>query len=176
MKRFEEQYTAWIDGKLSESERSQLEQGLAEGLATAETDRSEALQLGMLLRTHYDAKATAPAFKNEAFFNESIRQQIETDIAKNRKSSATSGNAIPWPFWRMLWGGLGSLGLAAILFLSLVLPSLQHPGPPAEYYAQILKTQTSDPTISAVAIHSNEENVTILWIDGLDYVPAKSKN
>ena len=179
MKPFEEQYTAWIDGRLTGSElaafEAELERGLPNGLtkAQAEADLAAAQQLGRLLREHY-VEAPAPALKNSEFFNQQILRQIEAETPANPSPDSV---VIPWPIRRMVWAGLGSIGIAALLFLTLVLPGLQQSGPPPEYYAKILKSQTEDPTISAVAVHSKKENVTILWIDGLDYQPArKTKN
>jgi len=171
MKLFEEQYTAWIDGRLTGEElaafEAQLERGLPNGVtkAQAEADRAAVRQLGVLLRGHY-AEVPAPVLKNADFFNQQVLRQIEAETPPTAPPAAT---VIPWPFRRLVWGGLGSLGMAALLFVTLVLPQL-HPG---QYYAQILQTQTGDPSISAVAVHSEKENVTVLWIDGLDYVPAK---
>jgi len=179
MKPFEEQYTAWIDGRLTGREladfEAQLEEGFANGLtkAQAEADRAAAGNVGALLRGHF-AQAPAPALKNAEFFNHQILRQIE---AETQQSTPPASAPLPWPFWRMIWGGLSSLGVAALLFVTLVMPTLHRPGPPPEYYAQILNASTEDSAISAVAIHSKQENVTVLWIDGLDYVPAtKAKN
>ena len=179
MKTFEELYTAWIDGRLAGREladfETQLEKGLPNGVtkAQAEADRSAARQLGALLRSH-SAAATAPTLKNAEFFNHQLLRQIEAETPQSVPPAAVP---IPWPFRRLIWGGLSSLGIAALLFVTLVLPTLNRPGPPPEYYAQILNASTGDPTISAVAVHSKKENVTVLWIDGLDYVPAqKAKN
>lgn len=173
-----EQYTAWLDGRLTGRElaefEAQLEQGLPNGLTLTEAhaDRDAAEQLGSLMRKHY-AQPPAPALKNAEFFNQQILRQIESE----RPQSAPPVPApLAWPFWRLIWGGLTSIGAAAVIFATLVLPSLHRPGPPPEYYAQILNAKTSDPAISAVAIHSEKENVTVLWINGLDYLPAKAKN
>jgi len=173
----EEQYTAWIDGRLTGREladfEAQLEVGFANGLtkAQAEADRAAARNVGALLRDHF-AEAPAPALKNTEFFNHQILRQIEAEAPQSAPPVP-----FPWLFRWMIWGGLSSLGIAALLFATLVLPTLHHPGPPPEYYAQILNASTEDAAISAVAIHSKQENVTVLWIDGLDYVPVtKAKN
>lgn len=174
MKPFEELYTAWIDDRLTGGEladfEAQLERGFANGLtkAQAEADRAAARRLGALLRGQ-PAETMAPTLKNPEFFNLRILQQIEAEAPQ----SAALPAPIPWPFRRMIWGGLSSLGIAALLFATLILPGLNQQGPPPEYYAKIINASTEDPAISAVAVHSEKENVTVLWIDGLDYVPAK---
>lgn len=174
MKPFDEQYTAWIDGTLTGRELAEFEAQLAQGLpngltkAQAEADRTAARQLGGLLRQH---PSTAPAIKNPDFFSAQILRQIEAEQPRIARPTPSL-----LPFWRLIWGGLGSLGVAALLFAAFVAPTLHRVGPPPEYYAQILNSRTGDPTISAVSIHSKKEQVTVLWIDGLDYLPAKAKN
>lgn len=178
MKPFEEQYTAWIDGQLTGRERAEFEALLEQGdlpggitPAQAAADRAQAMELGKLLRGQF---ASAPALKNPDFFNAQILRLIESE--QPNKTESPAHGRLSWSLRRLIWGGLGSLGAAALLFVTLVLPSLQRPGPPPEYYAQILNAKTGDPSITAVAIHSKKEKVTVLWLDGLDYVPAKSKN
>ncbi|MDD5351412.1 MAG: hypothetical protein PHQ12_14465 [Chthoniobacteraceae bacterium] len=173
---FEARYTAWMDGALPESERAAFEAECeSRGLSPAqiEADRLQTLQLGGLLRRHAQATAAAP-LPNPDFFNAQILRQIgaETPCPEPERSRETS---LLWPLRRLIWSGAASLGAAALLFAALVFPALHRSGPPPEYYAQILKT--ADPAISAVAMRPKNENVTVLWIDGLDYVPAeKAKN
>lgn len=161
----EERLTAWIDGELTGREQAGFEASLDQGgltRAQAEAERAAARQLGALLRQH----APAPGFQNGEAFNHQILRRIEAETP-----------APAWPWQRLLWSGTGGLAVAALLFFAFVAPALHRLGPPPEYYAQILNATTSDPSISAGAVHSNEENVTVLWIDGLDYVPAqKVKN
>ncbi|MEI8234405.1 MAG: hypothetical protein WCH57_06925 [Verrucomicrobiota bacterium] len=169
---FEAQTAAWIDGALPERERVAFEaecqrRGIAP--AQAEADRLQARQLGGLLRRH--AAAMDHPLPHPDFFNAQLLRQIQAETPSPQKAP------LLWPLRRLVWGGLASLGAAALLFAGFVLPSLHQPGPPPEYYAQILNAQTADPTISAVAMHPKNENITVLWIDGLDYVPAeKAKN
>jgi len=169
---FEAQSAAWIDGSLPERERAAFEaECQRRGISPeqAEADRQQARQLGGLLRRH--AADANPPLPHPDFFNAQLLRQIQAETQRPEKAPSL------WPLRRLVWGGLASLGAAALLFAGLILPSLHQPGPPPEYYAQILNAQTADSTISAVAMHSEEENVTVLWIDGLNYVPAeKAKN
>ena len=172
MKTFEELYTAWIDDRLTGRELADFEAQLESygiSKAEAEADRAAALNLGALLRS----QAEAPVLKNAEFFNQQLLRAIEAEAAP--QSTPPAAAPFPWPFWRLVWGGVSSLGIAALLFAMLVLPALQRPGPPPEYYAQILNASTEDPAFSAVAVHHKQENVTVLWIDGFDYLPAKAK-
>lgn len=130
-----------------------------------EPEREEAARLGALLRRH-----SAPAGRDFEGFNAGVLGRI----AAETPAVLPAAKIVPFvPLRRLVWGGFGGLAAAAALFLALVRPALQQPGPPPEYYAQVLKATTSDPAISAVAVHSQQDGVTVLWIDGLDYVPAK---
>lgn len=123
----------------------------------------ETRQLGELLRRY---STPAPG-----------RDFVGLNAAVLRRIQAETAAPVPpaLPLRRLVWSGLGGLAAAA-LFLAFVQPALRQPGPPPEYYAEILKSTTSDPAISAVAVHSEQDNVTVLWIDGLDYVPAQNAN
>jgi hypothetical protein len=37
---------------------------------------------------------------------------------------------------------------------------------------QILEADPKAPKVYATAIHSDQDNLTVLWLDGLDYLPA----
>ncbi len=171
---FEAQTTAWIDGCLPESERAAFEAECERrGIPPAEreADRLRTRQLGRLLRSHAMAIDVPHALAHPDFFNAQLLRQIDAE------TPCPESAPFPWPLRRLAFGGLASLGAAALLFAALVFPALHRPGPPPEYYARILNSQTTDPAISAVAMHLKSENVPVLWIDGLDYVPAeKAKN
>lgn len=188
MSPFEEKYTAWVDGILDPREAQALEAELGPQKAAAKQDREEIYKLGNLLRTHLKA----PALKNPDFFNHRISEQIKELHAGERQSqpyrpkregSAETSPVPPvsapapasrWPFWRLIWAGGSGLGMAALLTAALALPALHSPAKEEpHYYAQILDTQPGDSTISAVAFHSKKENVTVLWLDGLPYVPME---
>ncbi|XHR26993.1 MAG: anti-sigma factor family protein [Chthoniobacteraceae bacterium] len=173
--RADERFTAWLDGQLPEGERAEFEAELDAGTRErAEAERSEALKLGDLLRRH----AMGPVRGCEGL-NAQVLARIQAEIpvevpsempAEVLPMAATGASK---PLGRLVWGGFGGLAAAAVLFFAFVQPVLNRPGPPPEYYAQIFKATTADPTISAVAVHSEADQATVIWIDGLDYVPAQ---
>ena len=75
MKPFEEQFTAWVDGKLTEAELAEFEKHLAEHPEAAE-EKEAALQIGQLLRAH----PTAPRLSNPDFFNHQVMQRIAAEM------------------------------------------------------------------------------------------------
>jgi hypothetical protein len=78
------------------------------------------------------------------------------------------------PFWslaRMAWAGAFCLALALALYKTTI-PAGAPQGPDSKYFAQVVEAWPSDPSISATTVYSPEENVTVVWLDGLDYIPA----
>lgn len=170
MKTFEERYTAWIDGRLTGPELEAFEKEL-EDREEAEADKRGAHRLGDLLRTH----GTAPAMPNPDFFNHQLMARIAAEQPRQTTGSGGGRWFFSWPFMRL--AAIGGVALA----LGLMLVRTNMPEAPAPrttmpsqppYFAQILETQTDDPNISATVLHSEQDNVTVLWLDGMEYLPA----
>ena len=165
MQTFEEKFTAWIDGRLSDGELQQFEAELASN-ADAQDGKIAALQLGNLLRKEY----RAPELRNADFFNHQILQRIAAETPR-REEMAETAPAF-WPLWRMAWAGGLSLIIAAVLFYAVVRPG-PSPAPAAkDLLAQVLDANTTDPGVTASSFQSKADSVTVLWLDGLDYIPA----
>lgn len=168
MKPSDGRYTAWVDGLLSGKELADFEAELAQdpefSMAQAEQDRDAAQRLGKLLRSYADAST----LKNEDFFNHQILQQIEAG-----RQHPAARHSRPLPLWRLIWAGLSCMGIATLMYFTMVRPQLDTKGPPPEYYAQILNAKGGDPTISAVAYHDKKHDITVLWLDGLAYMPKQ---
>ncbi len=175
MKTFEERYTAWIDGKLSGPELASFEREL-ETIPEAGDDKVSVQRLGDLLRRHSEA----PALSHEDFFSHQIMHRIAAE------SFAAPPVARRWWSWslpQLVGAGAASLLLAAVLFKTLI--PIESTAPlgaatalyPAgsNYFAEIVDVRTSDPGISATTIYDIKDNVTVLWLDGLDYLPASYK-
>lgn len=171
---FEERYTAWTDGAMSAEEKNQFERDLesaesALSLQEAEAEREGAKQLGALLRKH----STPPPLSNADFLSSEIARLLEADkaAAKPARQGIFAGGMFKNPVWRLMWGGGACVGAAAVIFFTLVVPNFRPVEPAIDYYAQIINPQPGDPSISAVAFHDDADNITVLWLDGLDYVP-----
>lgn len=168
MKTFEEKFTAWIDGELSGQPLVDFETELAT-IQDAEADKSAAHKLGNLLRAH----ARAPELKNADFFNHHLMQAIESGehCAEVQAKGASSWWTIP----RMAWSGAFSLAIALALFAVLIPRGPVENPTGGEYVSQIIKSNSEDPAILATSFQSKKDNVTVLWLDGLDYVPENYK-
>lgn len=171
MKTFEEKYTAWVDGKLAGAELAGFEREL-QGVSDAQADKLAAHRLGDLLRAH--ARDAVP-LRNADFFNHQLLGRIAAGASRE------SGGAKPrhaldfWTLPRMAWSGAACLAVAAVLYFAAVPRTGRQVAQNQEYVAKILNSQTDDPAITATAYHDKEQNVTVLWLDGLDYLPAQHK-
>ncbi len=160
MKPFEEQFTAWADGKLSGPELAAFEKEL-ERHPEAMSERADAQKLGAFLREN----PTAPKLTNADFFNLQIQQRIAADRPREK--------AAGW-FWslpRLAWAGAACLLVAGVMFQTLI-PTGSTVSEADPYFAQVVESWTSEPGVSANTVYNPRDNVTVLWLDGLDYIPA----
>ncbi len=162
MKPFEEQFTAWVDGKLTGDELAAFEKQLAEH-PEAMAEREDAHRLGDFLRSH----PTAPKLTNPDFFNHQLMQRIAAETPRIAEKVAHSF----WTLPRLLWAGAFSMVVAVALFRATIPMGTPATGD-QKYFAQVVEAWPSDPSISATTVYSPEDNVTVVWLDGLDYIPA----
>jgi hypothetical protein len=165
MKTFEERFTAWVDGQLTGSELADFEQELVK-VRNSSADKTAALQLGELLRSH----GRAPALGNEDFFNHQLMQRI---AAERPRATAREQRAAPaWPLLRLVLGGAICLFIAAVLY-TFAIPDATRQSPlDGKYLAQAVTARAGDPSISATAFRSRDNNATVVWLDGLEYIPS----
>jgi hypothetical protein len=151
MRTFEQLYTAWVDGALTKDEAAAFEKQHPELL----NERDDMSKLKQLLQ-----RDLVPAeFAHAEFFTSKLMEQI---VPAER--SLPSWLGIP----RLAWGGIGSLSAALSLFF-LFAPYRNISAPQPEYVAEVLKTTTTDPKISATV--DSEKGITLIKLDGVDKVP-----
>ena len=151
MKTFEQLYTAWVDGALTEEEAAAFEKKHPELLK----ERDDMSKLKKLLQNNL-----VPAeFAHSEFFTSKLMEQI---VPAER--SLPSWFRVP----RLAWGGIGSFAVALLLFF-LFIPHRKLSAPHPEYVAEVLKTTTTDPKISATV--DSEKGITLIKLDGVDNVP-----
>jgi anti-sigma factor RsiW len=184
MKTFEERLTAWIDGHLQGAELAAFEKEL-DGHPEAESERLEAQRLGDLLRRH----TVAPKLGNEEFFNLQLMEKIAAEERAPGRPAGARSFSFRWALPHLAWAGACSLILSFALYKSWVMPSQIEqnaaltasralPTPfegailPAKYDARVLQAQPGDPNISATALPAKKDGVTVLWLDGLDYLSS----
>ena len=162
MKPFEEQFTAWVDDQLTGEELAEFEKQLV-SRPEAAGDKAEAQRLGEFLRAH----PTAPKLGNPDFFNHQLMQRIAAETPRPLEKRQSWLLSLP----RLAWAGAFCLALAFTLYKTTVTTPVL-PAPDSDYFAQVVETWPSDPSISATTVYSAQDNVTVVWLDGLDYIPA----
>jgi anti-sigma factor RsiW len=166
MKTFEEKWTAWLDGRLSDRELAEFEASLPDK-AAAEAEKAEAKKLGLLLKRELGAQALL----NEEFFNHQIRERIARESGESRKRGVEVSAS--WTIRRLLWTGAASL--AVFLVMAIFVMRDKNPAEQSQYLTQILNARV-DPVVSPNAtismFETKEDRVTVLWTEGLQSLPA----
>jgi anti-sigma factor RsiW len=167
MKTFEEKWTAWLDGQLSDRELSEFEASLPDR-AAAEAEKAEAKKLGALLKRELGTQTLT----NEDFFNYQLREKIARESAgesRKRRGEVSTW----WTIRRLLWTGTASL--AVFLVMAILVMREKNPGEQSQYLTQILNARV-DPVVSPNAtismFETKEDQVTVLWTEGLQSLPA----
>ncbi len=168
MKTFEEKWTAWLDGELSEQERLEFEASLPDK-AAAEDEKREARKLGNLLKEQLRHQS----MNNADFFNHQLQQRIARESAPAFGSKPHS-QSTRWTIPRLIWSGAAAM--AIFLVCAVFVIREKTPTDQSEYLTQILKTRV-DPVVSPNATISmfkaKEDKVTVLWVDGLQSLPSE---
>ncbi|MEP6685453.1 MAG: hypothetical protein ABJB22_01640 [Verrucomicrobiota bacterium] len=168
MKTFEENWTAWLDGELSESERIEFEASLPDKTA-AEDEKRDALKLGSLLKEQLGAHALS----NADFFSHQLRQQIARESGPAFDGQVRSRSSW-WTIPRLAWSGAAAMALFFICAVFVIRE--KNPADQSQYLTQILKARV-DPVVSPNAtismFESKEDKVTVLWVDGLQSLPSE---
>ena len=165
MKTFEEKWTAWLDGELSEAEWPNSKP-LADR-AAAEAEKQQARKLGILLREQLRPHAMG----NEEFFQHQLLDRIASET---KQPAAAQSRESWWTIRRLLWSGATSL---AIFLICAFFVMRQPPTPDqSQYLTQILNARV-DPNVSPYAtvsiFQTKQDQVTVLWVDGLKSLPTE---
>ncbi len=165
MKKFEEKWTAWVDGELDEAERAEFEASL-EDRAAADAEKQLTLKLGALLKEQLQPRAMG----NEEFFNYQLRERMVAESGPASRQTHESW----WTIRRLLWTGATSLAVFAVcaVFLMREKPAQDQ----SQYLTQILNARV-DPNLSPDAtvsiFQTKQDRVTVLWVDGLKSLPSE---
>jgi hypothetical protein len=169
MKTFEEKWTAWLDGELRGKELAEFEASLSDR-ATAEAEKLEAQKLGALLK----AQLAPRAMGNEDFFNHQVRERIERESATEVTSTRDSPPGFSWTIGRLIWSGATALAIFAVCTFFVM--RSREPADQSQYLSQILNARV-DPGMSPYAtvsmFQTKEDKITVLWVDGLQSLPAE---
>jgi hypothetical protein len=166
MKTFEEKFTAWVDGELKGGELADFQEELA-GIKGADIERIAACQMGDLLREH----GRAPELRNADFFNHQLMQRIQTGNPKPQ--SVADHRQYFWSLPGLVLAGAFSLLVAFGLFHFMIPSGTPDNAAQGGDLAQVVRAHSGDPDITASAFRSQRNDVTVLWLEGLKYMPDK---
>ena len=164
---FEERFTAWLDGKLSPDEASAFEQELRTRGFDPAAARSAASVTTALLREH----SPTPRLGHAQFFNHLIQRQIEAD---QKLATAAAGTRSWWGIPWFAYAAAACLLIAAVLFKGMIPVGGGTMADQSPYFATVVDARSLENNVSASTVYNSRDNVTVLWIDGLDYLPADS--
>lgn len=167
--------TAWIDGALADCELADFEREIA-GDASHETERAEAQKLGAFLRAYGAVGAASPLTSGD-FFNHQIMERIsrESRGSANRELRPTHAQSgWRWPLAKLSLVGAFALCVAFTLFHFWIPVGPVTMPTASQYMAQVTEAQPGTAGIYVTSIHSKANDLTVLWLDGADYIPADS--
>jgi len=158
--------TRWLDGVMSDAERSAFEQHLAED-PTLSREANALKSLRADLRTHLPAEMNVPYGD---FFNSQIQVRLAQEESRRVSDSAHSSAAKLLQWLKKPWLALaGTAAATAVLTVALLRT------PDADSYSRILSSYTPDIRVEARSFHDDAAQATVLVLDGLDEVPAERK-
>jgi len=169
MKTFEEKWTAWLDGQLKGEELADFEASLPDK-AAAEAEKQDSKKLGALLK----GQLTTQTMTNVEFFHHQLQQRIELDAKSADPVSESRPTLRLWPITRLAWAG--AFSLAIFCLCTFFIMREQKPADQSQYLTQILNWRVDpavSPDVTISKFNSNEDKVTVLWVDGLQSLPAE---
>lgn len=157
---FETNFTAWLDGQLSSEQTAAFEQEMRACGFDPAAERTAAEQTSSLLRQH----SPTPELRHADFFQHQLLHRIQQEQEQPAPQAAWSW----WSFPRLVWAGAFSLLVAGLLAKSLIPAGGTKEG--SNYFATIVDARTYESAITVDTVYDPRNNVTVLWLDGLDYM------
>lgn len=157
----------WLDGEMSETERTAFEKSLEQDASLAKEARSMRA-LSDTLRAHLPAEIRVP---HGDYFNTQIGvriTQMALDVARAKQAGTSWGSVLQWI--RQPWFALAGATALAVLSFTMLNPSGAD-----STQSRILSSYTPNIHVQAHAYHDNNADATVLMLDGLDAVPAAKK-
>ena len=167
MKTFEQKWTAWIDDQLTGRELEDFLASLPDR-AAAEAEKQNAKQLGTLLREQ------AVELSNVDFFSHQLRERLDRDQEPQSEQELEPATAGWWTIRRLLWGAATSFAIFIICAAFVFREKM--PASQSQYLTEILSYRVDpnvSPNASITMFEKKDEHVTVLWVDGLQSLPAE---
>ncbi len=165
---FEENFSAWLDGALSAEEAAELEKEMRARGFDPLAERRAANQLGAILRQH----SPPPVLDSPDFFNHQILHRLESELDRH---PAPAVKRAWWTLPRFAWAGAFCLLIATVLYQAFVVNEPATAIDRSPYFAKVIDARPLAPNVSADTVYSDRDNVTVVWLAGLDNLPADYK-
>ena len=165
MKTFEEKWTAWVDGELIGKELEEFETSLPDR-AAAEAEKRAMQRLGALLKRELGAEV----LRNEEFFSYQIRERIARE---GRTRDHAPARRTWWTVPRLALSG--AVSLALFMLCAVFVMRDKNPAEQSQYLTEILNARvdaTVSPNATISIFETKEDKVTVLWVEGLQSLPA----
>lgn len=162
MQDFEERYSAWLDGTLSEKERAEFEASLPDREA-ALRDAAEWNSLRGFLR---EMAEPAPMPHGD-FVNSQILAAIERETPK----PVAKPERKFFPIGRLVWAGAFLLAVASAMTVWKVKDTPDRD----RYVSSILAAHASDSKFGATSFAAPGGRGTVLWVQDAGYIPANER-
>lgn len=118
-----------------------------------------------LLREHL----VVPPPDHPDFINSQVLAMIRHEEAT---AGGTSTSAPPlWSLGRLLWPSLATLAAAIALSFFLLPRDFAGRGTD-DFISQVIAVQTANPQTSVTSFRVPDDAGVVLWIEGVDYIPA----
>jgi hypothetical protein len=114
-----------------------------------------------LLREHLDV----PPLQNPDFINSRVMEEIERT---GRLRPAAPAFTLRWLFW----SGATAL-LVAGLLTAVLMPREFGLRDKEEFISQVITARAETPQLSVSQFPAPGERGVVLWVDGVDYIPAE---
>jgi hypothetical protein len=112
---------------------------------------------------------TVARIPNPDFFNHQLMQRIEAETPKPVVAEKKRPFFLSIP--GLAWAGAFCLLVTVGLFETII-PGGERHIDKSTYFAQVVETWPASPNVTASTIYDPKDNVTVVWLDGLDYLPA----
>lgn len=116
-----------------------------------------------LLREHL----VVPPPDHPDFINSQVLAAIRREEAQSDHAPASPA----WSLGRLLWPGFAAL-TAAILLAVFLLPRDFAGRGSDGFISKVIEAQAMDPKTSVTSFQVPDEGGVVLWIEGVDYIPA----
>lgn len=150
----EENWTTYLDGKLSAQDAAAFEREHPEATA----DREMHTRILRAVRLH----SPAPELRNPEFFNERILREISPAPAAASKPARSL-----WPLWRLAFASACCLLITGAIYLLFVRGN--EGGAARDYLVQVVSVKAGDEQLDATVLDAY--GLAVVWIDGLDQLP-----